>query len=160
MIHRLRLMRGRDAGVERWGSLLHQLFEANPTQPHRHVARLFIRDAGLGGSPSEAQEDIIFAILLLMVDELQLTSFCKRGSKRQMPLMLEQWLARRRGIGTSERIEALHSARAFTCGAMPDAIEARGGGSSAQGHRYGEESQPCLDHRVADFRRRPPSHAP
>ena len=34
--HRTRLMRGRDVTCERKGSLLHQLFDANPTRCHRN----------------------------------------------------------------------------------------------------------------------------
>ena len=57
--HRTRLMRGRDATCERWGSLLHQLFDANPTRPHRYVARLFVREARLGGEASEEQSAVL-----------------------------------------------------------------------------------------------------
>lgn len=83
VVHRLRLMRGQDAAVERLGSSLHQLFQANPTKPHRHVARLFLREAGLGGEPSSAQDDIIREMSRFILEELDKQPFCQRGSKRQ-----------------------------------------------------------------------------
>ncbi len=85
IVHRTRLMRGRDATCERWGSLLHQLFDANPTKPHRYVARLFVRESGLGGDVSGAQDAVIEEITRFMFEELHKNPFCVRGSKRQRP---------------------------------------------------------------------------
>ena len=84
--HRTRLMRGRDATCERWGSLLHQLFDANPTMPHRYVARLFVREAGLGGEASERQSAILDEITRFILEELGKKAFCRRGSKRTRSL--------------------------------------------------------------------------
>lgn len=53
---RCRLVRGPESSCERWGSLLHDLWDSiSGWQPHRMVSRLLLREAGLsGGSDSEA----------------------------------------------------------------------------------------------------------
>ena len=96
--HRTRLMRGRDATCERWGCLLHKLFDANPTRPHRYVARLFVREAGLGGEASERQSAILDEITRFLLEELGKKAFCRRGSKRTRPLLVAAMGDAARGV--------------------------------------------------------------
>jgi hypothetical protein len=78
--HRTRLMRGRDATCERFGSLLHFLFHPNPMEPRRHVSRLFIRESGLGRDPTDnAIADEIASHLRV---DLGRDAHCKRPKKR------------------------------------------------------------------------------
>lgn len=83
LCHRVRMMRCRDATCERWGSLLHHLFDPNPTRPHRYAARLFIREGNLGGPTNEAQEAILSEMTTFLHDEERKNPVCKRGSKRK-----------------------------------------------------------------------------
>ena len=83
VVHRLRLMRARDASVERLGSHLHAIFQGNRGQPHRDVARLFIREAGLGGEQTSAQDNIVHEMSRFMLTELSKRPFTRRGSKRK-----------------------------------------------------------------------------
>ena len=70
--------------------MLHTLFEANPTLPHRHVARLFLREAGPGSEPSSAQGETIREITRFAHAELDKKPFAARGSKRKRPTAQEQ----------------------------------------------------------------------
>ncbi len=90
VVHRLRLMRAMDASVERLGSLLHALFQEKRTGPHRYVARLFLRDAGLGAEPSSSQDEVVREMARFMFHELDKQPFTKRGSKRKRQSVEEE----------------------------------------------------------------------
>jgi hypothetical protein len=77
--------------VERLGSLLHTLFQENPTQPHRYVARLFLREAGLGAETSSSQDKVVREMAHFMVQELYKQPFTKRGSKRNRTSVEEEF---------------------------------------------------------------------
>ena len=53
---RSRLMRAPESGCERWGSLLHDLWDANAGwKPHRMVSRLLMREAGMDGIADDCE---------------------------------------------------------------------------------------------------------
>ena len=83
-------MRGRDATCECYGSLLHQLFDASPTKPHRYVARLFIRTGGLGNDATPGLREIHEELARFILEEMGKNPFCKRGSKRAKLLENEE----------------------------------------------------------------------
>ena len=67
--HRSRTLHGRDAGVERWGSWLHSLYnDVADHGPTRLVTRLLIREAGLSGSGSNDEELFIHELAVALVE--------------------------------------------------------------------------------------------
>ena len=68
---RCRLMRAPESGCERWGSLLHDLWDANAGwKPHRMVSRLLLREAGLDGVCDDC-ESIVNELGLVLTGEAQ-----------------------------------------------------------------------------------------
>ena len=75
-MHRARLMRGPEAACERWGSLLHALWDSVAGwQPHRIVSRLFIREAGLACEGRESDEAVVHEIASSLVSVHGLNPF-------------------------------------------------------------------------------------
>ena len=68
---RCRLMRAPESGCERWGSLLHDLWDANAGwKPHRMVSRLLLREAGLDGFCDDCQS-IVNELAVVLTGETQ-----------------------------------------------------------------------------------------
>ena len=74
VFHRSRMMRGAESSCERWGSLMHSLWDSVAGWgPHRIVSRLFIREAGLQGSACD--EAVVHEIALALRDRLGLDPY-------------------------------------------------------------------------------------
>ena len=65
--HLCRFLHPRESACERWGSLIHRLYESDQNYPPwRMAARLFLREAGLGFVGRPEDEDFISALVDLM----------------------------------------------------------------------------------------------
>ena len=63
---RSRMMRAPESGCERWGSLMHNLWDANAGwKPHRIVSRLLMREAGLDGAGDDNEATVNELALVL-----------------------------------------------------------------------------------------------
>ena len=78
---RSRMMRAPESGCERWGSLLHDLWDANAGwRPHRMVSRLFLREAGLDGCGSD--EAVVREIALALQTSRRMNPSHSRDTPR------------------------------------------------------------------------------
>ena len=83
MHHRCRLLRANESPCERWGSLVHMLWDSYAGwQPHRVVARLFIREAGFACRGDELSEGVVREIARSLSDE-GARPFTKQPSTRE-----------------------------------------------------------------------------
>ena len=74
VFHRSRMMRGAESSCERWGSLMHSLWDSVAGWgPHRIASRLFIREAGLQGSACD--EAVVHEIALALRDRMGLDPY-------------------------------------------------------------------------------------
>lgn len=65
--HVCRFLHPRESACERWGSLIHRLFESDQNYPPwRMASRLFLREAGLGFVGRPGDEEFISALVDLM----------------------------------------------------------------------------------------------
>ena len=73
---RARMMRGPESACERWGSLMHSLWDGVAGwSPHRIVSRLFVREAGLRGAPQDVA--VVREIALALRDREGMDPFVK-----------------------------------------------------------------------------------
>ena len=76
---RSRMQRAPESGVERWGSLLHDLWDVKAGwHPARMVSRLHIREAGVQGSSTD--ENLVHEIALLLHMSRNMNPFVQRPS--------------------------------------------------------------------------------
>ena len=76
VFHRSRMMRGPESSCERWGSLMHCLWDSVAGWgPHRIVSRLFIRESGLQGSVRD--EAVVHEIALALRDRHGMDPYTK-----------------------------------------------------------------------------------
>ena len=82
--HRSRMLRGPESACERWGSLLHMLWDkVGGWGPHRMAARLFIREGGLEGSCSLHEEAVVQEMTNFLVHETSKNPFVKKQALSQ-----------------------------------------------------------------------------
>jgi hypothetical protein len=76
---RTRMQRAPESGVERWGSLLHDLWDVKAGwHPARMVSRLHIREAGVQGSATD--ENLVHEIALFLHMSRNMNPFVQRPS--------------------------------------------------------------------------------
>ncbi len=99
---RARLQRAPESECERWGSLLHDLWdEVSGWEPHRMVSRLLIREAGLDGSPQ--REDVVSELAEALLAWRGKTPFAKKAAKEKQPCRVaSENLVVRRGLREHE----------------------------------------------------------
>lgn len=78
---------GEEACCERWGNLLHHLWDSTPhLAPDRLVCRLFIREVGLECFGNERDEHFCMETSNLFEENCKMCSFTKRPSKTESVL--------------------------------------------------------------------------
>ena len=114
LVHRMRLLRGQEACCERWGSLLHQLWDASSHWNAGTVAgRLQLREAGLAQN-TRSTEAVVQHIVTHLTNVHNMNPFALRGRRHEATAAtpaaghLHQGLARalKESTYTSEKAKA------------------------------------------------------
>ena len=119
---RASLLRAPESGCERWGSLLHALWDpvASP-EPHRMVSRLLIREAGYDGTGS--REDIVHE-LAAALEATRKTVFSNKKRRRTDTATSSENLDVRRGLQEQAIDREQWKLSARPCALLPSAERA------------------------------------
>jgi hypothetical protein len=106
LVHRVRLMRAMESCCERWGSVVHQLWDGNsPWRPNRIAGRLQLREAGFAEDTAE-REAVVAEIAAFLADRRGKDPFVRDRSLRGLPA--------ERSIPTSVRLSVRRALREST----------------------------------------------
>ena len=124
LVHRVRLLRAVESCCERWGSIIHQLWDGNVVwHPSRIAGRLLMREAGLAKS-SPTTEAVVSEVARFLAERRGKNPFVQRESTRnksaEVALSKEVQLEMRRAL--RESTYTSHDAKSI---AQPTTLESK-----------------------------------
>ena len=124
LVHRVRLLRAVESCCERWGPIIHQLWDGNVVwHPSRIAGRLLMREAGLAKS-SPTTEAVVSEVARFLAERRGKNPFVQRESTRnesaEVALSKEVQLEMRRAL--RESTYTSHDAKSI---AQPTTLESK-----------------------------------